>query len=258
MTPPVVMMVMVMTILIVMKVLTLAFARAEGTILAPAAVIRFFGWPGMRPKLFEGPRVSDPRGARSLALHGLYCVLVGAVLFFLARAIAASAPAGTGKNVIVMILALPGLSLMIHFGFFDILGGGYRLYGVPVSKLFRAPLLARSLAELWSRRWNIAYSEMIAIVVHRPLRGRIGNGGALFASFLTSGLLHELVISVPVHAGYGLPTLYFLLQGGLLALEKKRGRPFGRAWTLFWVTAPLPILFHPWFLRGVVWPLVGP
>jgi len=30
-----------------------------------------------------------------------------------------------------------------------------------------------------------------------------------------------------------------------------------RAWALFWLIAPLPILFHPPFLRGIVWPLVG-
>jgi hypothetical protein len=28
-------------------------------------------------------------------------------------------------------------------------------------------------------------------------------------------------------------------------------------WALGWLVLPLPLLFHPWFLRGVVWPLVG-
>ncbi len=257
MTPVMLMLVMVGTILIVMKVITLVAVRADGTSLQPLAVIEFFGWPGMRPSLFEGPRTADARGARSLAMHGVRCVVVGAALFALARFVAASTLGSPAKQIVVTILGLPGLSLMIHFGFFDLLGAVHRLRGVPVVKLFRAPLLARSLSEFWSRRWNIGYSEMIAIVVNRPLRRAIGGPGALFASFLVSGLLHELVISVPVRAGYGLPTLYFLLHGTLVFVERKIGRPLGRIWTLFWLVAPLPMLFHPPFLRGVVWPLLG-
>jgi len=62
----------------------------------------------------------------------------------------------------------------------------------------------------------------------------------------------------------GLPLGYFLLHGSLVALERfalKRGFRFsggwGRVWTFFWLIAPLPILFHGPFLRGVVWPLIG-
>jgi len=73
-------------------------------------------------------------------------------------------------------------------------------------------------------------------------------------------------IRVPVRAGYGLPSAYFALHGALVLLERKwerAGRPVqawgwrARAWTAFWIVAPLPILFHPSFLRGVVWPLAG-
>jgi hypothetical protein len=28
-------------------------------------------------------------------------------------------------------------------------------------------------------------------------------------------------------------------------------------WVLGWLAVPVPILFHPPFLRGVVWPLIG-
>jgi alginate O-acetyltransferase complex protein AlgI len=31
----------------------------------------------------------------------------------------------------------------------------------------------------------------------------------------------------------------------------------GRVWTLAWLALPLPILFHPPFLRAVVWPIAG-
>jgi len=46
------------------------------------------------------------------------------------------------------------------------------------------------------------------------------------------------------------------------ALER-RGRPIhrrpwvGRTWMLAWLALPVPVLFHPPFLAGVIWPLVG-
>ena len=40
-------------------------------------------------------------------------------------------------------------------------------------------------------------------------------------------------------------------------IRRKAPTIASRAWTLFWLVAPLPLLFHPPFLRGIVWPLVG-
>jgi hypothetical protein len=69
-----------------------------------------------------------------------------------------------------------------------------------------------------------------------------------------------------VRAGFGLPLLYFAIHGALMLAERgleRAGRPIyrraavGRAWTTFWLLAPLPILFHRPFLRGVVWPILG-
>ena len=107
---------------------------------------------------------------------------------------------------------------------------------------------------------------MTALAVYQPLVRRAGRRAALAAAFLGSGLLHELAISVPVQAGYGLPLAYFALHGSLVMIEgrlARSGRPIdrlpwlGRAWTLGWLLVPLPILFHQPFLAGVVWPLVG-
>ena len=122
---------------------------------------------------------------------------------------------------------------------------------------FRNPLGSRSLTEFWGRRWNAGYSEMIAVTVHRPVRQHAGATAALLASFLASGVLHEIAISLPVRAGFGLPTLYFLLHGVLVGVERKFPQVASRTWTMVWLIAPLPILFHPPFLRGIVWPIVG-
>ena len=86
------------------------------------------------------------------------------------------------------------------------------------------------------------------------------------AAFIASGILHEIAISVPVLAGFGLPSCYFLLHGALVLTERGLERT-GQAvagwdwWShvcvLTWLALPLPILFQRPFLRGVVWPIIG-
>jgi alginate O-acetyltransferase complex protein AlgI len=193
---------------------------------------------------------------------------LGVALVLLARQVwlRTAAWSEDGARVAATALLLPGLSLILHFGLFNVAAGAWRLLGVDARPLFRAPLLSTSLAEFWGRRWNLAFSEMTAIGIYRPVAGRLGRGPATGLAFLASGLLHELAISVPVGAGYGLPMCYFLLHGGLTLAERgfeRAGRPVSgwgwprRVWVLGWLALPLPILFHPWFLRGVIWPLIG-
>ena len=112
----------------------------------------------------------------------------------------------TDPRVVVGLMALmTGISFAVHFGLFDLLAGLWRYCGADCRKLFRAPFLSRSLTEFWSRRWNVAFSEMTALAVFRPVKARLGGRIAQTAAFLFSGLLHELAISVPVQAGYGMP-----------------------------------------------------
>jgi len=83
--------------------------------------------------------------------------------------------------------------------------------------------------------------------------------------FLFSGLLHDLVISIPARGGYGWPTLYFLLQGLALLFERGSiGRPLGlgsgwrgRIFALTIAGAPAFWLFHPAFIRNVIIPMLN-
>jgi len=235
---------------------------AGGAALGPAAWLGFAAlWPGMRPELFARRGAEPLPGAGALALRGLVRLVTGCLLVAAARALTAAG----GPRLLATVLVLPGLSLILHFGIFNLVAGAWRRAGIDARPMFRAPLRATSLTEFWGRRWNLPFSEMTALGVYRPLRGRWGTAPALTAAFLVSGLLHEAAISVPVGAGYGLPLAYFALHAALMSVERRRartGRPLstpawrGRLWTLLWLALPLPLLFHRPFLAGVVWPLL--
>jgi hypothetical protein len=265
------MLVLIVAALWGMKTVVTVESQADGhLILTPWQWFVFaVGWPGMRPALFA--RLGRPplAGAGRLIWIGVQRILVGLVLLALAWWIGSNDATEVSQEVSRVLATLPllaGLSLVLHFGLFNVAAGAWRLAGVDARPLFRAPLEAKSLTEFWGRRWNLAFSEMTALGIYRPLLSAIGQRGATLAAFAASGLLHELAISVPVKAGYGLPTLYFLLHGVLVLAERgleRRGQPISRLgwaarlWTLGWLALPLPLLFHPPFLRGVVWPLIG-
>jgi alginate O-acetyltransferase complex protein AlgI len=143
----------------------------------------------------------------------------------------------------------------VHLGLCDVLAGFWRLRGVPVGRLFVNPLASKTLGEFWGRRWNLAFHDVAWTMVFRPAARRWGPRTGILLTFAFSGILHELLLSVPAGGGYGLPTAYFLLHGGLV-LAERRWTLGGRVWTLWWVLAPAPLLFHPWFIRSLIWPLI--
>jgi alginate O-acetyltransferase complex protein AlgI len=156
--------------------------------------------------------------------------------------------------------------MVVHFGIVTVTAGVWRWFGFDCRPIMRMPLAARSLGEFWARRWNIAFAEMTALAVARPLGPWLGKNAAVIAAFTVSGVLHELAISVPVRAGFGWPILYFALQGSLVLVERRlerigwpidRAGSLARVWTIGWLLVPLPMLFHPYFIAGVVWPLIG-
>ena len=257
-TPVARMLAIVSALFLGMKAVVLAAARAEGRPpLRRSRLLLFAVWFGMNPAPFtrdrararapeRGPDRGPDRGTvRALLWRGLRNVAAGAVLVCVARAIGATWAAP---------LLMVGLSLGVHFGLLTWLATGLRARGLPVPVLFDAPFRARTLAEFWARRWNRGFAEMTALCIQRPLQRRFGRATALLGAFLASGLLHELAISLPVRAGYGGPSCYFALHG---VLTVWRGDRPGRAFVLAAVVLPLPLVFHPWFVRGVVVPLLG-
>jgi D-alanyl-lipoteichoic acid acyltransferase DltB (MBOAT superfamily) len=185
--------------------------------------------------------------------------LMGAVLIWVgARAALTVNPLLAGWTGMV------GIILLLHFGLFRLLALAWHAAGVKAMPLMRAPLLSRSLGEFWGRRWNTAFHELTTTFVFNPLRCAFGIRAAILLAFLASGLLHDLVISGPARGGYGLPTLYFLLQGaGVLFERTKIARRCGlgrgiRGWLfmLFVTAGPAFWLFHPPFVHCVILPML--
>lgn len=157
-----------------------------------------------------------------------------------------------------------GLGFILHFGGFHLLALAWQAAGFDAVHIMKSPLLARSVGDFWSARWNLAFRRLAHDYVFVPISRRAGARAAELAAFVFSGLLHEAVISVPARGGYGLPMLYFLIQwlgagfersplGRRLGLRQGwRGRLF--AWLV--TAAPAFILFHPPFVLHVILPFL--
>jgi alginate O-acetyltransferase complex protein AlgI len=199
-------------------------------------------WPGMDSAPFAE---TAPRTGAGLLAWGLIKMAAGAALL--------ATRVGTPAVDVVRVFA--GIGLFVHLGICDVLAGFWRLRGVAVGRLFVNPLASTSLGEFWGRRWNLAFHAVARDFVFRPAARRWGPAAGVFLTFVFSGVLHELLLSVPAGGGYGLPFAYFLLHGALVIAERRWGIS-GRAWTLFWLFAPVPLLFHPWFVRALIVPLI--
>ena len=219
----------------------LAFKALTIRRLSPARAVGYWLlWPGMDPAPFAERRTSD---GLPLAAWGLAKMAAGAALL--------SVRAGTPW--IDVPRALAGIGLLVHFGLCDVLAGLWRRAGVPVERLFVNPAAARTLGEFWGRRWNLAFHVVVRERIFRPVARRWGPAAGVGATFLASGLIHDLLLSVPAGGGWGLPTVYFALQGALVLAERRWGAG-GRVWTLGWVLGTSPLLFHPWFIDALIRP----
>jgi alginate O-acetyltransferase complex protein AlgI len=244
-----------------MKVLVMVETYSGGNKLNPIQWITFFGgWFGMRPGLFE--ELPSPRlPFASLIAKGLSRIAAGFLLLYLSQL-----AEGVFKSQIFFVtdlMLLIGLSLILHFGILNLSTALWRFFGVDVRELFRSPYKSTSLQEFWGKRWNLAFSEMTSLVAYKPLKAKIGVRNAMILSFMLSGLLHEIAISVPVHAGYGLPLLYFLLHAAFMQFESRTvlgkkiidQKLLSHIWVMVALVVPMPLLFHHSFVNSVLRPL---
>lgn len=216
-------------------------------------------WPGMDAKSFFESRRSVPVPRSNEWIFAVAKTAFGVGLLVVAVSI-------TGRQPLVAAwVGLAGIAFVVHFGLFHVLSLAWRQGSVDARPLMDTPIKASSVADFWGHRWNTAFRDLVHAYVFRPLVGPCGTFGATLAVFIVSGLVHDLVISLPAGAGFGLPTAYFVLQGVALLFERSRlgkrlglgSGPVGWLFAAAVTLAPVGLLFHRPFLERIIVPMLA-
>ena len=125
------------------------------------------------------------------------------------------------------------------------------LLGWYAPRLSHYPVLAGSIAEFWSARWNRVVGKVLRDRVFSPLAHR-GAALAIWATFVVSAAFHAFLAGVVLLEW--LPALsaaaFFLLQPPLLAIERalklrRRPRVVRHLWTLGALVLLSPLFIEP-------------
>jgi len=218
-----------------------------------------FFWVGMDAVAFFDRRVSASRPEVTEWLFAFFKSAIGAALFFLAARVIYPA-----HVLAAGYIGLTGFLTFSFFGTFHVNSLLWRMRGVNAVPIMNSPLRPSSLSDFWSSRWNLAFRDLARIFVFRPVLRRWGIVYAVAAAFLFSGILHDLLISLPAGAWYGLPTLFFLIQAAGVLIEKsgfglRAGLNSGlRGWIFeaAFILVPLVLLFHPPSIESCMLPFM--
>ena len=207
-------------------------------------------WPGIDPVPFALTPVGAVEDGKRFG-RGIAKAIVGVLGFLL---VAGFSPR-LGETLSGW-LAIVCLLTIFHLGLTDCLTEVAQTIGWPVKPLFESPFQSSSLSNFWSQRWNRPFVEMNKIFFLPFLVRRLGMKGAIFVVFLISGLLHELAISYPAQASWGMPLAYFAFQGLMVLVERKL-KARGPIWVALVVLLPVAILFHGAFRASVISPFLS-
>jgi len=243
------------------KWLTWRRANLKSEVSLTAHLAYLFAWPGMEPRGFFAPQATENQAALREWMWALLKLTGGLiVLFFVCPWLSQTAIPRYG----FAWCGMAAIAFVLHFGLFHLLSCYWRLQGKTAPLLMNLPICSSSVADFWGNRWNMAFRDITHRHVFGPLTRLWGPRRALLIGFFFSGLIHDLVISVPAGGGYGLPTLFFMLQAlGILISRTTTGKRLGihrglRGWlfTLLVVVVPCPLVFHSKFASQVVLPFL--
>ena len=249
----------VLSVAIYFSLKWLTWWRARSRIAHPAwrSVAYLLAWPGMDANAFLNPGQRTTAPAFATWLWASVETLLGALLLWV---VARLIPQELFRGWVGML----GLILLLHFGGFRLLAMMWQSLGIDANPIMSSPLRATTLTEFWGKRWNLGFRELAHELIFRPLYRRLGANAAGLLVFVVSGLIHDLVISLPARGGYGLPTLYFLLQSAGVNVERSQfGRQLGLGrgarggcFMVVFLAVPVFGLFHPWFVVRVILPFM--
>jgi hypothetical protein len=241
------------------KLHVLTHYAASGNPVSPLDTLAwFFAWPGLDARAFFRRRDVNAPTMNEVLFAVAKVGFGGGVLFLVAPAFRVDSELASGWATLI------GIIFLLHFGTFHLAALFWRNRGRDVKPIMNAPILATSVSEFWSRRWNLAFRDYASPFLFVPLMRKTNSAVAVLAGYTFSGLVHEIAISVPARGGYGLPTLYFAIQGAAMLIERsaeKRGIGLtsgilGWCWTAIVTVPGAYILFPPVFVRTVVLPVV--
>jgi hypothetical protein len=216
-------------------------------------------WPGMDAETFlDADRHPIKPTARDWLWAASKTTIGIALLWIVARRIPEP------QSLLRGWIGLLGLIFLLHFGTFHLIALFWQSMGIAAQPIMSKPILSKTLSEFWGKRWNLGFRQVAHDLIFRPLHKRIGVAVAGLLVFVASGLIHDLVISLPARGGYGLPTAYFILQGLGVTLERSSlGRRLGlqkslTAWIFLLIVTAAPAfwLFHPPFVLRVIIPFM--
>jgi len=216
-------------------------------------------WPGMNAKAFWDRQTEVPRPEIGEWLFAIFKVSLGLAIAAIAvPLLLPEHPLAAGWAAMV------GVVFILHFGILHLLSLAWRAAGVNAEPIMQWPILASSVSDFWGKRWNMAFRDLSFTYVLRPLAMHWGTVPAMLGVFLLSGLVHDVIITLPTGATFGGPTLYFVIQGVGMVAERSE---FGRRWSLdsgitgrlfgyLVIVGPVGLLFPEPFVRLGVLPLV--
>lgn len=223
------------------------------------SVAYLLAWPGMDAESFLASTESAPPPGLWNWFWAAFETGLGVILFWVVARILPQ-----GQPLLRGWVGMLGLVLLLHFGTFQIVALFWQRLGVSARPIMSAPLRSESLGEFWGKRWNLGFRQLSHDLVFGPLHKNLGVKVTGFLVFVLSGVIHDLVISVPARGGYGLPTAYFVFQGLSVLVERSSfGKQLGlregvRGWLFMVVVTAGPVffLFHPPFVLRVIIPFM--
>ncbi len=123
--------------------------------------------------------------------------------------------------------------------------------GVHPAPFHVRPILSRSVAEFWNRRWNRIVGAVLERTFYRPLARRRHPRFGIVATFVASATLHTYFIAVPLGARWAAVIgAFFLLQIPLVFVERAlrvtRWSSFARrVWTVAALGLASPLHMEP-------------
>jgi alginate O-acetyltransferase complex protein AlgI len=126
---------------------------------------------------------------------------------------------------------------------------GWHCAGYEIPPQYRAPILATSVTDFWSRRWNLNVRDWFHRNLFLPLKTVRRPMLGVVAAFGASALLHFWFIAVALGLYWGLMMAsFFLIQAVFMLAEGRlrvRASPARRIWTIAAVAGTSPLFVEP-------------